>query len=45
MDILILDFCDSILNSWGDLSASERSDVYKTSTVSEWSMKTWNPEI
>ena len=24
MDILILELCDSILNSWGDLSASER---------------------
>ena len=24
MDVLILDLCDSILNSWSDLSASER---------------------
>jgi len=29
MDVLILDLCDSILNSWDDLSVSERFDVYK----------------
>ncbi|KAI0294177.1 hypothetical protein BC826DRAFT_1012766 [Russula brevipes] len=29
MDVLILDLCDGILNSWDDLSASGRSDVYK----------------
>ncbi|KAF8495478.1 hypothetical protein F5888DRAFT_1711201 [Russula emetica] len=29
MDVLILDLCDGILNSWDDLSASERFDVYK----------------
>ncbi|KAH9975465.1 hypothetical protein BGW80DRAFT_1436615 [Lactifluus volemus] len=29
MDVLVLDLCDSIMNSWDDLSASERSKVYK----------------
>ncbi|KAI0291556.1 hypothetical protein BC826DRAFT_1022434 [Russula brevipes] len=29
MDVLILDLCDGILNSWDDLSASGRSGVYK----------------
>ncbi|KAH9986750.1 hypothetical protein BJV74DRAFT_878456 [Russula compacta] len=29
MDVLILDLCDGVLNSWGDLSTSERSDIYK----------------
>ncbi|KAH9981480.1 hypothetical protein BGW80DRAFT_1434619 [Lactifluus volemus] len=29
MDVLILDLCDSIMNSWDDLSASEQSKVYK----------------
>ncbi|KAM6493293.1 hypothetical protein JOM56_011427 [Amanita muscaria] len=29
MDILILDLCDGILNEWRDLSAPERSQVYK----------------
>ncbi|KAI0302510.1 hypothetical protein BC826DRAFT_1089655 [Russula brevipes] len=29
MDVLILDLCDGILNSWDDLSASGRSDIYK----------------
>ncbi|KAM6493292.1 hypothetical protein JOM56_011426 [Amanita muscaria] len=29
MDVLILDLCDGILHEWGDLSAPERSQVYK----------------
>ncbi|KAH9964387.1 hypothetical protein BGW80DRAFT_1438550 [Lactifluus volemus] len=29
LDVLVLELCDSIMNSWDDLSDSERSKVYK----------------
>ncbi|KIL58501.1 hypothetical protein M378DRAFT_170490 [Amanita muscaria Koide BX008] len=29
MDVLILDLCDGILNDWEELSAAERSQIYK----------------